>query len=219
MSDFDKEAEREKLRKKYERDKQDREATQRMSDLLLKGATMTNTHCDVCGDPLFRQHGTTFCPTCHGGPEGVEAQMPGEDQQADDGADAEESSDDSEERQSSEPRATTRQNDGADERAVAVAGESPETDRTDDDHSRTSDSSSISPPTDAGRPPSTPTRPPGGDVSSADTGNGDLEAATASLVTALERFARAAAETDDPRYAKDCLEAAHEAAEALEALR
>ncbi|WP_207586489.1 Sjogren's syndrome/scleroderma autoantigen 1 family protein [Halomontanus rarus] len=74
MSDFDKEAEREKLREKYERDKADREATQHMSDLLLKGATMTNTHCGVCGDPLFRQDGTTFCPSCHGGPGAVDGQ-------------------------------------------------------------------------------------------------------------------------------------------------
>ncbi|TMT80204.1 hypothetical protein E2L06_18210, partial [Haloterrigena sp. H1] len=72
MSDFDKEAEREKLREKYERDKEERKATQRMSDLLLKGATMTNTHCGTCGDPLFQMDGTTFCPSCHGNPDAVE---------------------------------------------------------------------------------------------------------------------------------------------------
>lgn len=64
MSEFDKEAEREKLRKKFEKEEKDREATQRMSELLLKGATMTNIHCDVCGDPLFRSDGQAFCPTC-----------------------------------------------------------------------------------------------------------------------------------------------------------
>ncbi|ELY70442.1 hypothetical protein C488_18550, partial [Natrinema pellirubrum DSM 15624] len=72
MSDFDKEAEREKLREKYEQDQKEREATQRMSDLLLKGATMTNAHCGTCGDPLFQQNGTTFCPSCHGNPDAVE---------------------------------------------------------------------------------------------------------------------------------------------------
>ncbi|MXV61544.1 hypothetical protein GS429_05590 [Natronorubrum sp. JWXQ-INN-674] len=72
MSDFDKEAEREKLREKYERDKEERQATQRMSDLLLKGATMTNSHCGTCGDPLFQQDGTTFCPSCHGNPDAVQ---------------------------------------------------------------------------------------------------------------------------------------------------
>ncbi|MFC6725176.1 Sjogren's syndrome/scleroderma autoantigen 1 family protein, partial [Halobium palmae] len=64
MSDFDKEAEREKLREKYERDQEKRESTQRMSELLLKGATMTNRHCDACGDPIFRYQGQAFCPTC-----------------------------------------------------------------------------------------------------------------------------------------------------------
>lgn len=64
MSEFDKEAEREKLRKKLEKEEEDREATQRMSELLLKGATMTNIHCDVCGDPIFRSDGQEFCPTC-----------------------------------------------------------------------------------------------------------------------------------------------------------
>jgi uncharacterized Zn finger protein (UPF0148 family) len=64
MSDFDKEAERERLREKYEQDKQKREASERMSDLLLKGATMTNAHCNDCGDPIFRYDGDEFCPTC-----------------------------------------------------------------------------------------------------------------------------------------------------------
>jgi uncharacterized Zn finger protein (UPF0148 family) len=64
MSGFDEEAERERLREKYEQDQEKRAATQRMSELLLKGATMTNSHCDACGDPLFRHDGQTFCPTC-----------------------------------------------------------------------------------------------------------------------------------------------------------
>lgn len=64
MSDFDKEAEREKLRKQFEQDKQKRESTERMSELLLQGATMTDTHCDTCGDPLFRYEGQEFCPSC-----------------------------------------------------------------------------------------------------------------------------------------------------------
>src|SRR6056297_2620745 len=64
MSDFDKEAERKKLRKKFADDEEKRADTQRMSELLLKGATMTNKHCDRCGDPLFRYNGQTFCSTC-----------------------------------------------------------------------------------------------------------------------------------------------------------
>ena len=63
--EFDKEAEREKLREKYG-EADDREATRQMSELLLKGATMTNRHCDTCGDPVFRYDGQEFCPTCQG---------------------------------------------------------------------------------------------------------------------------------------------------------
>lgn len=64
MSEFDKEAEREKLRKQFEYDEQKRKSTERMSELLLQGATMTDTHCDTCGDPLFRYEGQEFCPSC-----------------------------------------------------------------------------------------------------------------------------------------------------------
>jgi uncharacterized Zn finger protein (UPF0148 family) len=70
MSDFDKEAEREKLREKFARDEEERAGTARMSELLLKGATMTNKHHD-CGAPVFRWKGEEFCPTCHGGPGGA----------------------------------------------------------------------------------------------------------------------------------------------------
>ncbi len=63
---FDEEAERERLREKYERDKQRREATQKMSELLLQGATMTNRHCEECGSPIFRYDGEEFCPSCGG---------------------------------------------------------------------------------------------------------------------------------------------------------
>ncbi|PSP62666.1 hypothetical protein BRC76_04235 [Halobacteriales archaeon QH_8_67_36] len=64
MSDFDKEAEREKLREKYGKEDEKRKATEQMSELLLKGATMTNAHCTDCGDPIFRYDGQEFCPTC-----------------------------------------------------------------------------------------------------------------------------------------------------------
>ena len=62
--DFDREAEREKLREKYERDRAKREASERMSELLLQGATMTNRHCPECHSPVFSYEGTEFCPTC-----------------------------------------------------------------------------------------------------------------------------------------------------------
>lgn len=62
--EFDREAERERLRRQLEEEEEDRKATQQMSELLLKGATMTNRHCDQCGDPIFRYQGQAFCPTC-----------------------------------------------------------------------------------------------------------------------------------------------------------
>jgi UPF0148 protein len=61
---FDEEAVREELRQKYEDEREDREATARMSELLLQGATMTNQHCDRCGTPVFRYDGESFCPNC-----------------------------------------------------------------------------------------------------------------------------------------------------------
>lgn len=64
MSEVDKEAEREKLRQKFEAEEREREETRRMSDLLLRGATMTNKHCGECGNPVFRHEGRLFCPTC-----------------------------------------------------------------------------------------------------------------------------------------------------------
>jgi len=62
--EFDKEAEKEKLRQQLAEEEAKREATQHMSELLLKGATMTNHHCDECSDPLFRHEGQEFCPSC-----------------------------------------------------------------------------------------------------------------------------------------------------------
>jgi len=48
---------------------------------------------------------------------------------------------------------------------------------------------------------------------------GDLETARDALVRTLEKFAAEAAAADDPRYARDCLEAAREAGETLSTLR
>ncbi|WIV65653.1 Sjogren's syndrome/scleroderma autoantigen 1 family protein [Natrialbaceae archaeon AArc-T1-2] len=236
MSDFDKEAEREKLREKYERDRQDREATKRMSDLLLKGATMTNAHCDVCGDPLFQQNGTTFCPSCHGGPEGVEATAADEggtdaattdatataeptpvDESSTDeapaGADAEttatddatadrESADDTDSSDRDQPAARSRSETPATDRATRPA-RTPAS-RADDGR-------------EAARRPSREDRPARTRPPSRVDGS-DLETARSSLVTALEHFAGEAAATENPRYARECLEAAREAADALAAL-
>ena len=219
MSDFDKEAEREKLREKYERDRRDREATQHMSDLLLKGATMTNTHCDVCSDPLFRHQGTTFCPSCHGGPEGVEASV--ESGSPDAGGEPP--------GEAESPRAETADVGGTDGQGdgdegmsgsmtSAAGGQADRTQGGDAAPAQVRPNGAAV----AGRPAdgSTPNRPTppatGGTTGGEDR---DLDSATEALVAAPERFSRAAAETDDPRHAKACLEAAHEAARTLETVR
>lgn len=65
MSDeFDKEAERERLKEKFEKDEADRAAAKQMSELLLQGARMTDRHCPTCGSPLFEEDDELFCPTC-----------------------------------------------------------------------------------------------------------------------------------------------------------
>ncbi|WP_255192945.1 Sjogren's syndrome/scleroderma autoantigen 1 family protein [Natronobeatus ordinarius] len=241
MSDFDKEAEREKLRKKYERDKRDREATQRMSDLLLKGATMTNTHCDTCADPLFRQNGVTFCPSCHGGPEAVEGPdlEESDDEVAESAAEEESAAETADKGEAEAEDATAAESRAEPEPATPTADEekateppasASEEERT--DSSRTADASVVRHTTPPRRtPPSQQssgrreervdrgrrTRERTGRRSSPPV-DADLETARASLTEALERFSREAAETDDPRYARDCLEAAREAAEALAVL-
>lgn len=64
MAEFDKEAERERLREKFANEEAERASARHMSELLLQGATMTDRHCPECGTPLFRQNEETFCPEC-----------------------------------------------------------------------------------------------------------------------------------------------------------
>ncbi|OIB55562.1 Sjogren's syndrome/scleroderma autoantigen 1 family protein [Natrialba sp. SSL1] len=247
MSDFDKEAEREKLREKYERDKEERQATQRMSDLLLKGATMTNSHCGTCGDPLFQEGGTTFCPSCHGNPDAVQ----GTGLEAD-AAEADAADDAATEEGAPEAGGGTGAGTETDERNAAadssVTTDRANTDATTDPKTTSQRSSetgsnreesgqsqpaprsqpqpqSQPQPRTQSHPQSPPRReeqptPSGSvDTNATDDSAGDLAAARDSLTRALEKFAAEAAATDDPRYAKECLEAAREASEALESLR
>ncbi|TKX71116.1 Sjogren's syndrome/scleroderma autoantigen 1 family protein [Halorubrum sp. SP9] len=243
MSDgFDKEAEREKLREKFAEDEKKREHTQRMSELLLKGATMTNRHCEECGDPIFRHDGREFCPTC-GNEVGGAAGAGDAVDAPDDATEARDAPDDATEARDA-PGDATEAPDGATstsadesvEGAVDAAAENGAvgSDAVDSD---AVDSNSVgsrangparpqSPPSAAGssggsaspreRSPrgSEPQRSPPSQ-SADDEGIG---AARASLTRTLTRFARAAEETDDPRRARDHLEAAREAAEALAAL-
>lgn len=217
---IDKEALREELREKYERDEREREATRRMSDLLLKGATMTNAHCGTCGDPLFQQNGTTFCPSCHGSPEAVEGTALDEDAADADGADT-----DSE---SAGTPAGGPDADPAEERTPDVGAGG--TDVESEFEAPAETDAEAAPPaggTDApagaggrrdGRDRRRPDPAEAIDRSVAPAAS-DLETARDSLRRALEKFAGEAAATDDPRYAKACLEAAREASETLDVLR
>ncbi|EMA59051.1 hypothetical protein C470_11212 [Halorubrum distributum JCM 13561] len=240
MSDgFDKEAEREKLREKFAEDEKKREHTQQMSELLLKGATMTNRHCEECGDPIFRYDGREFCPTCGneagGATEASEAPAEvggaGEasPEAAGDPAGGGESSADA----GDTPAVEAGTSADANPESVDAAPESGAADAGANGPVR-----SRSPPSSAAPRGSTPPQEPAPSQDSASTRRSsprrsepqqslpsrsadDAEgvgAARASLTRTLTRFARAAEETDDPRRARDHLEAAREAAEALAAL-
>ncbi|WP_226039907.1 Sjogren's syndrome/scleroderma autoantigen 1 family protein [Natrinema sp. DC36] len=242
MSDFDKEAEREKLREKYEQDKEERKATQRMSDLLLKGATMTNAHCGTCGDPLFQHEGTTFCPSCHGNPDAVEGtglEAQSADEQSTAGQPATERStaeqpttgqSAAEQPAAGQPATEQPADDGRDRPAMADATTADTVDAADSEAGRAADADGE--PIAAGRrradegvrqPRSQPSDSSGESRSQSTVTppsvDADLETARDALVRTLEKFAAEAAAADDPRYARDCLEAAREAGETLSTLR
>ena len=218
MSDgFDKEAEREKLREKLSDDDEKREHTQRMSELLLKGATMTNRHCDDCGDPIFRHDGQEFCPTCHT----VDAADVQDGGPAEPGAEA------------SEPPETSRPPEAVDDSGAPPTGAGERSPTVGDSPSRSPANGTAAtdgtprpttgdsaPPAGAsdGRssPPAAGAAPGASPAAGAEPGS--VADARASLTRSLHRFAVAAEETDDPRRARDHLQAAREAAEALAAL-
>ena len=230
--DFDKEAEREKLREQFERDEQRRQATRKMSDLLLKGATMTNKHCDQCGSPIFRYEGQEFCPECQAvvggeGEQAAEMEAPAEDTDAEsappeDGATPE--TPDEAGGPATEPEPSPEREPAVESEPTGEPEPTPHPEPTPDESAVAG--SDLGHPTV--RPDETPAsrRPPrqrepaveaGGVPSPTETG--DLAEAQASLRDALTRFANRAAETDDPRQAREYLAAAREAAEALAALR
>ncbi|MCU4717430.1 Sjogren's syndrome/scleroderma autoantigen 1 family protein [Halapricum hydrolyticum] len=228
MSDFDEEAERERLREQYERDEQKREATERMSELLLKGATMTNVHCETCGDPIFRYEGQLFCPTC----EEVVAE---DGTKIDDGASAAETDEGGSEpaaestaasdtEPTAESAAETAPEDGAES---DTAGEAPDADDSPtgpdrreaselpERRERPSVPDRDRSPGEELRRPDPPARREEFERESTADGSDDLEQARASLRRSLLRFAREAEQADDPRRARESLEAANEAADAL----
>lgn len=231
MSEFDKEAEREKLREKFAKDEEKRQSTKRMSELLLKGATMTNRHCNSCGDPVFRFDGQEFCPSCQdatvsGGqiqlrnPSGRQeaAQEPSAtttDTGSADEADAAESPSPSAEAEAEAETAANPAAGSEQQRAeptpqardgdeVAVEPTQPPVPATD-----TATSSTATTETSASETPNTTA-----------TGDGaDLDAARASLRRTVTRYTEEAERADDPRRARELLAAAREAAETLAALR
>lgn len=191
--DFDREAEREKLRKQLEREEETRAATQRMSDLLLKGATMTNRHCGECGDPIFRYQGQAFCPTC----ERPVAET-GTEEAPEGGADV----------------AAERDRDGPAEPASAPDVGDTATE-IDVETPGPDDGDAGSPPDRSG---STPSGPSPAEVQQGGSGDGDVGEARAALVRTLTALTREAEATDDVRRARELLSAAREAAETLAAL-
>ena len=199
MSDgFDKEAEREKLREKFAEDERKREHTQRMSELLLQGATMTNRHCDACGDPIFRHDGREFCPSCHATEDGYA--VPDDDGSTPDAAD--------------NRSAEVADAPGSDD-AIGSSGTIGSSDPTGSGDLTTGTPSGgtagAATPTAAGAAEGMTERSATGSVDGVDE-------ARASLTRTLTRFARAAEGTDDPRRAREHLEAAREAAATLAAL-
>ncbi|WP_122088531.1 Sjogren's syndrome/scleroderma autoantigen 1 family protein [Halalkalicoccus subterraneus] len=189
--EFDKEAEREKLREKYAEERQDRESTQRMSDLLLQGATMTNKHCDRCGDPVFRYEGQEFCASC---------------QSADQDAAASAQPDPAE---SPDPAETAPESEAA---ARAVADE----ERSDPVDTGSQPSEVREPEPESGSEPARVERRE--TASRPHATEGDRSGARDELDRTIATLARRAADAEDPRRAREFLEAADEAAQTLATL-
>jgi uncharacterized Zn finger protein (UPF0148 family) len=236
MSDFDEEAERERLREKYEQDREKREATEQMSELLLQGATMTNAHCSECGDPVFRYEGQEFCATCeraidrNGSGDTGDEQGESDQQEASEDTDQEtvEVTDPSDDRRvvfggdengQAEPAASDQSGPRApDKRAESDAR------RRADDEAEPPARQNVEPPARRETEPPAEQRETASDVPArsderAPEAAGDIGAARAALTRTLVRFSERAEATDDPRQAREHLEAAREAAAALAELR
>ena len=220
MSDFDKEAERERLKEKYEAEQEDREATQHMSELLLKGATMTNSHCGNCGDPIFRYDGQEFCPTCSNQPGAVaseDASTQSGDAQAQETASAQTDDVPTQEAPTAQDGTTTPT------RAAGSSDQARPGTRPPDSHdgSNPDATASADGATDAvGATPGATDE----NVQAPSATDGNVQApsatdAVANVEATVERFAAAAANTDDPERARECLATVRDATDTLRALR
>lgn len=240
MSDFDKEAERERLREKYERDKQKRETTEKMSELLLQGATMTNAHCSDCNDPIFRYDGQEFCASCEKpvdrdtGEDGdeqengqsagaIEITSPSDDARVAFGGVDEQADQPREQATQDQPREQQAANreQPSQEQPTQREHEQPtqrgrEQQRAEADAPR--ETEGRQPPQETpGQQASQPTRQPR--TGGTPAGDADIGAVRDSLVRTLRRFSEQAEACEDPQRAREHLAAAREAAETLEALR
>lgn len=216
MSDFDEEAERKRLREKYESGAEDRKRTQQMSELLLKGATMTNRHCGECGSPIFRYQEQEFCPSCQRTAEEVAADEPAGDTAAGGGTATGDA-----EAVGGDPTAETTTGEAGTPAANGTAasdGVAPGVDAVAEGHGETAVTPGRSGEDSADRREGTSERPDVGATGA--TGDGPTAgssraAAHDALYAALTRHARLAADADDPRRATEHLSAAREAAAAL----
>lgn len=222
MSDFDKEAEREKLRKKYERDKEKREASEQMSELLLQGATMTNRHCPECHSPVFRYDGQEFCPTCRKEvSEDGELLDPETEHRASDAEASEAGASDAESVDGAAADATEAES--VDATSADEADEPAES----EDALELSEETSPTPAPDTRparvQPPATRDSNVGTRRTDADepldTEDGTLRDAEARLIREIATLTRRVEETRDVGRKRDLLAAARDAAETLEAVR
>ncbi|WP_338730201.1 Sjogren's syndrome/scleroderma autoantigen 1 family protein [Haladaptatus sp. DJG-WS-42] len=205
MSGFDKEAERQRLREQFKKDEANRKETERMSELLLKGATMTNKHCDTCGDPIFRYQGQEFCATCEGNKQDArDAQA----QQAQQNQQTQQSQAD----QSTQPQPEAENGAHPVEQAAAEAKANELEAAQQAAESAMDDLGEQATEIARAPPQSTPQNSPA-------TQTADLTQAQQSLVRTLTKLTEAAEQEDDVGRTKEYLEAAHEAADALAAVK
>jgi uncharacterized Zn finger protein (UPF0148 family) len=215
--DFDKEAEREKLRKKYEHDQKKREATEQMSELLLQGATMTNTHCSECSNPIFRYEDQEFCPTCE---KPVNRnQNPEKKEQSDDLIQVADPSEDAKVSFGSEKVEANQDSSKVEQTNDTALTKGKDNQRNASEQERQS-SQSQQPPRQLRQSQETDDGPSQRKVPNKIEGNmSGVESARKALEQSLVRFSQQAAAIEDPQRAQEYLVAAREAAEALAALR
>jgi UPF0148 protein len=207
---FDEEAVREELREKYADDEQEREATARMSELLLQGATMTNQHCDRCGSPIFRYEGQSFCPECQA-PGQASGQQGGQQGGHQAGQQAEPGTEQQGAQEAADQQPTRQEREQSDQQSVERVRRQGDA-RTPADSRRQAERTDSAP--ERANPPQ-PRRQSDADLPATQQGGESVDA----LESSIAALARRGASADDPRTAREYLEAAREAAEALAALR